>query len=162
VSRVIAVALDGVLRKPLDKEAQDFGAAMLYQALREHFRIIVLGGLDLEQDEHFLAINNLLGYVRVEPMRPEDGRTDEDRVSAQIRRLRAEGFHFEFLVVPDPDLAVDLLRTGQPVLLYSHPTYTAESWRPDFEGGIQPWGDLVEEISFQEQSLVEQRRKASA
>lgn len=160
--RAIAIALDGVLRKPLDVEAQDFGAAMLFKAMVQHFRIVVLGGLRPEQEEHFLAINGLLGYVKIEPQRLEDGAEEPERIRAQIKRLKAEGYHFEFVVIPDPDLATDLLRAGQPILLYSHPTYTVESWRPDYQGGIRAWGDLVEEVAYQEQARVEQMRKSTA
>lgn len=147
--RAIAIALDGVLRKPLDVEAQDFGASMLFASLVEHFRVVVLGTDSPEKDEHFLAVNGLVRYVKIEPTRPEDGLEVADQKRAQIERLRAEGFTFEFVVVPDPGLATQLYADGIPVLLYLHPTFSARSFRPDHQGGLRPWSDLAAEVEFQ-------------
>lgn len=156
--RTVAIALDGVLRKPLDVEAQDFGASLLYGALRDVFRVVVLGTDDPVKDEHFLTINGLVKYVKIEPVRPEDGKDIATQKRAQIKRLRAEGFRFEFVIVPDPDLATDLYRIGIPVLLYLHPTYSAESFRPDYEGGLRPWNELEAEVEFQRMARAEQVR----
>jgi hypothetical protein len=155
VSRAVAVALDGVLRKPLDVEAQDFGASLLFASLVENFRVVVLGGEDTEKDEHFLMINGMVRYVKIEPMLP----TDRGRVENQIGRLRREGFHFEFVVVPDPGLARDLYEDGVPVLLYLHPQFSNRSFRPDHEPGLTPWNELAEEVEFQINAKAEMRNK---
>lgn len=147
--RTVAIALDGVLRKPLDVEAQDFGASLLFASLVENFRVVVLGTEDVARDEQFMMINGMIKYVKIEPIRREDGPTDQARRLAQIRRLRAEGYRFEFVVVPDPDLAEDCYRMGFPVLLYLHPTFSAEAFRPDSNEGLRPWNDLVSEVEFQ-------------
>lgn len=147
--RAIAIALDGVLRKPLDVEAQDFGASMLFASLVEHFRVVVLGTERTDRDEHFLAVNGLTRYVKIEPIRPEDGVGVEAQRRAQIERLRAEGFTFEFVVVPDPDLATYLYAEGIPVLLYLHPTFSSRTFRPDHQQGLRPWSELRAEVEFQ-------------
>lgn len=154
--RTVAVMLDGVLRKPLDVEAQDFGASLLYAGLLQGFRIVILGGYDEEKDKHFLSVNGMGGYVKIEPIRREDHPTEEGRIRAQIKRLRSEGFQFEFAVLPDPDLAVDVYRMGIPVLLYLHPHFSAESFRPDFEGGIRPWDELAAEVDYQRTERAKQ------
>lgn len=147
--RTVAITLDGVLRKPLDVEAQDFGASLLYASLVDNFRVVVLGTEDLARDEHFMAVNGMGRYVKIEPIRPEDGQGIGAQKRAQIQRLRNEGFKFEFVVVPDPDLATYLYARGVPVLLYLHPTFSGRSFRPDHEEGIRPWNDLAAEVEFQ-------------
>lgn len=137
-------------------EAQDFGASLLYRGLAEGFRVVILGTKDQAKDEHFLAINGLYGYAHIEGVRPEDGKGINDQILAQIKRLRAQGFNFEFVVLPDPDLAKDVYRMGVPVLLYLHPHYSAESFRPDYQGGIRPWGELTDEVYRQHSARVEQ------
>lgn len=155
--RAVAITLDGVLRKPLDVEAQDFGATLLYRSLQQAFRVVVLGTEHPDRDEQFLAINGLGGYVQIEPLRPEDGERVEDQKREQVARLRRQGFKFEFVVVPDPDLARDLYAEGLPVLLYVHPTFSARSFRPDFDGGIRPWNELAAEVEFQLTEKAKQR-----
>lgn len=154
--RAVAIALDGVLRKPLDVEAQDFGASLLYAGLTEMFRVVVLGTEDREKDEHFLGVNGLRRYVKIEGLRPEDGEGVVAQKRAQINRLRAEGFVFEFVIVPDPELATELFEDGVPVLLYMHPTYGAKQYRPDV--AIRPWDELVAEVEFQRQVLADQQK----
>lgn len=157
--RAIAIALDGVLRKPLDVEAQDFGASLLFASLVQHFRVVVLGTDDPARDEHFLSINGLVKYIKIEPIRPEDGKEVGRQKWQQVQRLRAEGFQFEFIVVPDPDLARELYVEGLPVLLYLHPTFSSRSFRPDHVEGIRPWNELAEEVEFQLTAKAEQRER---
>jgi hypothetical protein len=157
--RAVAISLDGVLRKPLDVEAQDMGGSFLFASLVENFRVVVLGSEDPARDEHFLMVNGLLRYVKIEPLRPEDGRTEAERKRAQLKRLRAEGFQFEFVVVPDPGLARFLYASGFPTLLYLHPVYSTESFRPDHEGGIRAWNELASEVEFQLTTRAQQQMK---
>jgi hypothetical protein len=157
--RAIAIALDGVLRKPLDVEAQDFGAFLLYASLVDHFRVVILGTDNPVMDEHFLSVNGMVRYVKIEPTRREDGESDLDRKRGQLRRLRTEGFRFEFVVIPDPDLARDLYANGVPVLLYLHPTFSAPSFRPDHKPGIRAWSELAAEVEFQVNAKAEQMRE---
>ena len=156
--RSVAIALDGVLRKPHDVEAQDFGASLLYQGLVQGFRVVVLGTDDVARDEQFMAVNGLGRYVKIEPVRQGDAPDESGRVRAQIKRLRAEGFTFEFAVLADPDLAKDVYKMGIPVLLYLHPHYSAESFRPDYPGGIRPWAELTAEVEYQRAAAAEQQR----
>jgi hypothetical protein len=159
--RAIAIALDGVLRKPLDIEAQDFGATLLYNSLVQHFRVVILGTEDPVRDEHFLMVNGLLKYVKIEPVLSGDGEGFTDQKARQLERLRAEGFTFEFVVVPDPDLAREMYSVGVPVLLYLHPTFSAKSFRPDYDRGIRPWNELAEEVEFQLVAKAEQMKGRS-
>lgn len=156
--RVVAIALEGVLRKPLDVEAQDFGASLLYAGLLEGFRVIVLGTDDPERDEHFMAVNGLGRYIRIEPILPIDGDGIVEQKRSQIARLRREGFNFEFVVVPDPGLARELYEDGVPVLLYLHPQFSSRMFRPDHEPGLTPWNELAAEVEFQRVKKAEMRK----
>jgi hypothetical protein len=158
--RSVAVSLDGVLRKPLDAEAQDYGGRLLFHGLRQFFRVVILGSEDTERDEHFLMINGMGGYVKIEPVQPGDGEGVGEQQRKQIQRLRAEGFHFEFVVIPDPDLAMDLLSGGVPVLLYVHPTYSEREHRHD-AGGIRPWNELATEVESQLTARARAREEAT-
>jgi hypothetical protein len=153
--RTVAIVIDGVLRKPLDVEAQDFGASLLFASLVENFRVVVLGTGDTDRDEHFLMVNGMVRYVKLEPILP----TDTEGVASQIARLRRQGFHFEFVVVPDPDLARGLYEDGVPVLLYLHPLFSSRSFRPDHEPGLTPWNELADEVEFQLTAKAKMRNK---
>jgi hypothetical protein len=157
--RAVAIALDGVLRKPLDVEAQDFGASLLFASLVENFRVVVLGTEDVARDEHFMAVNGMVRYVKIEPLLTSDGKGVADQKRRQIARLRREGFQFEFVVVPDPELALDLYADGVPVLAYLHPQFSNRSFRPDHEPGLTPWNELAEEVEFQLNAKAEMNRK---
>lgn len=159
MSRAVAIALDGVLRKPLDVEAQDFGASLLFASLVDNFRVVVLGSGDAARDEHFLSVNGMVRYVKIEPLLPSDGDGVAQQKRRQIARLRQEGFHFEFVVVPDPHLALDLYEEGVPVLLYLHPQFSNRSFRPDHEPGLTPWNELAAEVEFQLNAKAEMHRK---
>ncbi len=147
--RAVAIALDGVLRKPLDVEAQDFGASLLFASLVDHFRVIILGTGDEARDEHFLAVNGMRKYVKIEGVHAGDGESTQERQRAQVTRLRAEGNTFEFVVIPDPGLAAQLYADGVPVLLYVHPQFSGKVVRPDHVMGIRPWSELAAEVEFQ-------------
>lgn len=159
MSRSVAICLEDVLRKPLDVEAQDFGASLLFASLVDVFRVVVLGTNDPARDEQFLAVNGMTRYVRIEPVLPGDGEGVEEQRRRQVARLRREGFLFEFVVVPDPALARELYEDGVPVLLYLHPQFSSRSFRPDHDPGITPWNDLAEEVEFQLQAKAEKNRK---
>lgn len=147
--RTVAVVLDGVLRKPLDKEARDTSGIELFLALTEHFRVVVLGGENQDADVHWLMVNGLTRYVHYEPIRPWDmGGITTQRLD-QIGRLRAAGWQFDFVMVPDPVVAKDLYAMGVIALLYIHPVFTSHTFRPDFEGGIKSWEDMSAEVEWQ-------------
>lgn len=149
--RTVAIALEDVLRKPLDVEAQDFAASLLFASLVDTFRVVVLGTADPEKDKHFLGVNGMTRYAKIEPLRAEDGPTLLDQRVGQLRRLRYTGFNFAFVVIPDPALAEVLYRENVPVLLYLHPEYSPSGYRP----ATRPWSDLVAEVEFRRTARAE-------
>lgn len=158
--RTAAIALEGVLRKPLDVEAQDFAATSLFNSLSQGFRLVVLGTSNPTADEHFLRVNGLRHHVLIEPVRAVDGKGVAHQIRRQVARLRRQGFLFDFVVVPDPEAAKGLYIDGVPVLLYLHPKYSAKDQRPDFEPGLTPWNDIVAEVEFQREARAEQEQQA--
>lgn len=155
----VAITLDGVLRKPLDEHAQDVGGTLLYSALVDHFRVIVLGGYEEEKDKQFLTMNGYVAHAEYVPLRREDGKDEVARRHAQVARLRTRGERVEFVIVADPQLAVRLYASGFTVLPYLHPVFTAESFRPDHVGGIRAWSELVDEVDYQLRVKAERRLK---
>lgn len=150
--RAVAIVLDGVLRKPLDVEAQDFGANLLYGALSDQFRLVVLGSDDTRRDDHFLLVNGMARHIRVEPDHPKG-------ILGQLRNLRQEGFVFEFVVLADPQDAMILVQNGYSTLLYTHPTFSSPAFRPDYTGGIRSWYELETEVDLQRDALVDKRKQ---
>lgn len=146
--RDVVVALDGVLRKPLDGEFLDMGGRLLYASLAHEFKVIVLGSADVKRDEQFLLLNGFDKHVSVEPELSTDGPSDLERRRAQVVRLRSRGLRPEFAVVADPGHAVELYRMGIPSLLYLHPVFTSETFRPDYAGGIRSWAEIQSEVDY--------------
>lgn len=146
--RSVAFTLDGVLRKDPSAENRDNGAYLLYLAMAEHFRVVILGSQDKEADEFFLAVNNIVKYAAVESENILDHPYTSGRRQQQLTRLRSEGYQFEFVVVPDPWMAKWLFTAGYPVLLYLSPEYSATAFRPDTKSGARPWGELIQQVDY--------------
>ncbi len=137
--RSVAIPIEGVLRKPLDVESQDMGGVLLYRALTQQFRVVVLGTSDYERDKQWMLINGLGGYTKIEPILP----TDREGIPDQIKRLRAEGSVFEFVVVPDPRTSMVLMDHGFAVLTYTHPRFS-----PPEQKRLTPWAELAARVDM--------------
>lgn len=147
----IGFALDGVLRKLTDPSAVNTNGLTLYHSLLGHGRIVILGDgfpRDHEEIDHFLKLQRVTGFVGIDVSVPSDGIDSVDRRLAQVARMRRNG-SISFMVEPDPRIAARLLQAGLPTLLYLHPQYTVPSWRPDYEGRLRRWDDLVTETDRQ-------------
>lgn len=157
--KAVAITLEGVLRKSKDTEAQDFGAALLYMTLASHFRVIVLGTDNQDKDEHWLLTNGMIRHSHLEPESVWEASTVMERKKAQVTNLRAMGYSFEFIIVPDPELAVEIYKMGIPTLLYLHPLYSAAPFRPDYSGGTKSWDKVVAEIDYARDVKAEEAKK---
>lgn len=155
--RAVAIALDGVLRKPADVHALDMSGKLLYASLREHARIVILGSYSLAADRQFLDINGFTDYASIDRLSRKDGQTERERKVEQIHRLRRDGFNFEFVVTPDPVFVRDLYAMDVTGLLYLHPEYTAGAHRPDV-GGLKAWKDLEADVDYRRQAAADERK----
>lgn len=151
MSGQIGFVLDGVLRRLSDMNALNNNGLTLFEGLKPWGRVtFLLDGYPSDRDlaEHFLKLNRITGHVGLDVSVPSDGIDTVARRLAQINRLRRNG-SINFVVEPDPQVAAALLAAGVPTLLYLHPQYTVPSWRPDHNGSLRRWDDLVSETDRQ-------------
>lgn len=142
------MVLDHVLRKPGTNAVISQGQG-LYAALSTTGRLAILCGTDVDKADWFLRTN---GFTKHAYLIPEDGTvspTNGGRRMAQIRQLRGVQAHIEFVIEPDPEIALDLYRNGIPVLAYLHPQFTQPAFRPDYKSTATPWDDLRKEVEYQ-------------
>jgi hypothetical protein len=147
----IGFVLDGVLRRLSDVNALNNNGLILFEGLKPWGRVTFLVDgypRDLDLAEHFLKLNRITGHIGIDISVLSDGVDTVDRRLAQINRLRRNG-PISFVVEPDPKNAAALLAAGVPTLLYLHPQYTVPSWRPDYNGSLRRWDDLVTETERQ-------------
>lgn len=122
----------------------------LYRAFTSIGRVAVLGGLNRERDEWFLATHGLTEHPEFLPELIEKHPTELGRRRAQIGALRAKGTVIDLAVEPDPEIVAALHEDGVPCLLYLHPRFSQPAFRPDYESVAKPWATLVETVQYQE------------
>lgn len=122
----------------------------LYRAFTSLGRVAVLGGLNRERDEWFLATHGLTEHPEFVSESVEKSPTELGRRMAQIGALRAQGTVVDLVVEPDPEIVAAMHEQGLATLLYLHPKFTQPAFRPDFESVAKPWSTLVETVQYQE------------
>lgn len=151
MSGQIGFVLDGVLRRLNDQSAISNNGLILFSGLKPWGRVTFLVDgqpSDIDMVEHFLKVHRITGHVGIDIAARSDGVDTVDRRLAQITRLRRTG-PINFVIEPDPKIAATLLANGIPTLLYLHPQFTVPSWRPDYNGRLRRWDDLVSETERQ-------------
>jgi len=141
-----AITIDGVLRKQLDQTINQDGL-FLYEALSYVGRVALLGSDRPDVDDRFCRINGLNRHFEIIPEAIESASTAAGRRIQQVRSMRQEGL--QFVVEPDPEIALEMFRNGMTVLPYLHPRYTQPSFRPDYSSRAQPWETLISEVDYQ-------------
>jgi len=148
MSATFVMTLDSVLRNPGSEGLNQQGLA-LYRALSSTGRLAVLCGPDETRDEWFLASNGLTKHAYLVPEETDSAYTSAARRMNQIIYLRSQGCIIEFVIEPDPAVAVHLFTHGVPVMVYLHPQYSTPSFRPDYESVAKPWDNLVKQVDYQ-------------
>ncbi len=75
----------------------------------------------------------------------------------QFEYARSKG-HIDLVVTPNPELAKKLLEVGCTSLLFLHPRYLKEEFRPDSRKGVRSWGNIVSELQSQQDNFSEDPR----
>ena len=75
----------------------------------------------------------------------------------QVQYCRGRG-HVDAVVTSDTELAAKLLEIGITSILFLHPTYLAEKFRPDGREGKKSWNDIRDEIVRQQEMYVSDPR----
>ena len=148
------MVLDHVLRKPSTNSVITQGQS-LYAALATTGRLAILCGEDEDMADWFLRTNGFIKHTHLIPLDKQISPTNSGRRMAQIRSLRTQRAHIEFVIEPDPEIALELYKNGIPVLAYLHPQFTQPAFRPDYSGSARPWEDLTKEVEYQ----IEMRAK---
>lgn len=142
------LVVDGVLRKPSTNAIIEQGQE-LYWALSMTGRLVLLCGEDEDKVDWFLRTNNFTKHALLLPEDPTASPTPAGRRMQQIREVRASGAYIQFVIEPDPRIALHLFQESIPVMAYLHPVFMQPSFRPDYQSVATPWEDLTREVEFQ-------------
>ena len=144
--------IDSVLRNPMNAPIPQ--GISLYRTLKEKGRVLILCN-DKVRDERWLKENkiNLLDDI-VDSNLPS---VTEDPSWRQVEYCRGQ-WQIDMVVTADPELAAKLLSAGITTLMFLHPLYITEKFRPDSRQGVKPWGDIVNEIKYQQESIIDDHR----
>ena len=144
--------VDGVLRSHTG--APIYQGLGLYRMLNEHNRVVLLCS-DKAKDDNWLKqhrINKLDDLVG----RDIPAMTDDPEFR-QVEYCRGMGT-VEMVITSNSQLASRLLAVGVTTNLFLHPSYIKEEFRPDSKDGRRAWDDIVQEITKQQESFVEDPR----
>ena len=143
------IQVEGVLRKPVTGAVMDSGRR-LYLGLASFYRIVLVTDETNQQGMHtWLAVNSFARHDHIVfPMTwAADIRVPQWLNTARTLKL-SYGYDVDVIVIPDPANARVLIEHGYSTLLFTDAAYSLPEWRPDSKPGIQPWGELEEEIRY--------------
>lgn len=141
------IQVEGVLRKPITGAVMDSGRR-LYLGLASFYRIVlVTSETDSQGMTSWLGMNSFARHDHiVYPMAwAQDTRVPQWLNTARTLQLRY-GYDVGMVVLPDPADARALIEHGYSTLLFTDAAYSLPEWRPDHRAGVQPWGELEDEI----------------
>lgn len=149
----ILIFLDGVMRNTITNAPIPQGMG-LYKNLKQDNRVLLLGNNRSKDDrwlrEHkILSVDDLVG--------PESSIGYEWEELRQVEFVRGQG-PVEYVITSDPALSAKLLEIGVTTLMFLHPVYLTEKFRPDSKQGAKPWLDIASEIAKQQEAFVEDPR----
>lgn len=142
--QIAVISLEGVLRAEGTGAPITAGVA-LYRALSAVYTTAVSTVVGPSQPVEELAAwmtkaglqEHQYAYASV----PEVSRT------VQLDLIRGQGNSVALWVDSDPLTVTELSRRGVPALLFLHPAYARPEHRPDYEGDVTPWDELVGHIN---------------
>lgn len=151
----ILVFMDEVLRN--HKKHPIVEGISFYKTLKEKHRVLILCE-DKDKADHWLRqqrINNYDDLVALEDV-PFPGDNPKLR---HVEWVRSQG-PVEYVLTSDPDLAVKLLVRGITTIMFLHPVYTNENFRPDgLKRGFKPWAEIQAELIRQQDEYDQDERR---
>lgn len=150
----MALPIEGVLRS--HNGSPIYQGIALFKLLSDSNKIFLLSK-NKKIDERWLREQKLRGY---DDMIGNDIPMFFNNILySQVLHARNSSVGaFELAVVPDPDTAAKLLGVGITTLLFLHPFYVKEEFRPDSRKGVKSWSDIVNELERQQDSFSEDPR----
>lgn len=146
--------IDGVLRNPVTN-APILQGMSLYRILKEKGRVLLLC-TDKYKDDRWLRenkvnlVDDLVGLEMTAGV--------EWPALRQVEYCRGQQSGAELVITSDPALAAKLLEIGLTTLMFMHPVYMAEKFRPDGKRGAKSWEKIKSEIISQQETYVEDHR----
>ena len=146
--------IDNVLRSQVTNAPISQGLK-LYRTLKDRDNRVLLLCTDKAKDDRWLKENkiNLVDDLVGRDI-PLPGENPEFR---QVEHCRAN-WSIDMVITADPELATLLLQAGITTLMFLHPVYITEKFRPDSRQGVKPWAEITKEIIKQQESFVEDHR----
>lgn len=148
MANIAAITVTGVLRKPVTSQGIIQGQ-MLYFSLVQGFSVILLHDeKDTRELEHWLMVEGMTKHNKIVTT---DSVTDRlpphERRLRQLNSLRGQGA-ISFAIDADPKTSAHLINNGYNVLTFTHANYALPDWRPDYEGAVTPWDELVATVDY--------------
>jgi hypothetical protein len=143
--------IDGVLRNTVTNAPIPQGMS-LYRTFKEKGRVVLLGN-HKAKDDRWLRENktNLVDDLIATDLNLADPEFD------LVMSCRGSG-PVEMVITADPELAAKLLNVGVTTVMFLHPVYITEKFRPDSRQGAKPWKSIKDEIVRQQETYVEDHR----
>lgn len=149
----LAMFIDGVLRSHQGTPIPQ--GMSLYKTLNAHHKIFLLSS-QKARDERWLKEHKMFNFDNV--IGPDIPGVTDDVAFRQVEFCRSAEGQFGMAVTSDPALVTKLLKVGITSLLFAHPSYMKEEFRPDGRQGVKSWSDIVSEIELQQEKYKDDPR----
>lgn len=148
------MVVNGVLRDDQKRPIPE-GIA-LFHALSQGYRV-ALAVEDKIVDAHWLMMEGLTVYQELIDENVPGALRGQEETLSQVEYLLGRGQQVSLVVLANPQSAAFVVERGVTVSLFVHPRFTRPEYRPDWNGGMRRWDDIVTEIETQKRLEIERR-----
>jgi len=126
----------------------------LFRTLKEKGRVLILSK-DKARDDIWLKahkinfVDDLIGLESV---------TFTDFPEWRLVEYCRGQWHIDMVITSNPELATKLLTVGITTLMFLHPVYITERFRPDSRTGVRAWESISKEIATQQEAFIDDHR----
>lgn len=153
----VALTFEGVLKAETGDSPIRPGTLLYHGALAAGQVAILVDHTPQDQVNHWLEVNGLRQHSWLVLPRPEDPEDVVERRLSQVARLRVQGAAIELVVEANPLVAAALQAAGLATALFLHPRYARPEFRPDYDGRIKHWDEVLRET--ERQALLQERER---
>lgn len=151
----ILLFMDDVLRNEKNQPIKE--GMVLYRTLKEKHRVLIICE-DKEKSDHWLRQQRVNNYDDLVDMNETPAK--EPNISLRtVEWVRSKG-PVEYVITSDPELTIELLKQGITTLVFQHPVYTHDAFRPDsIKRRFKTWAELRSEIEKQQDEYKQDPRR---